>query len=130
MADLWNTETPIIDCAPDVGVPDWIESDISPSDIAAILQGGCASGAYMPAVTYHKALATMAEHGDDVLDYIDNSIGGLPPPAGASWSGMACHYLSCAVELWASSVEAEVEAALDAAEDAAAEAETAKAEVV
>jgi hypothetical protein len=123
MADLWNIETPISDCAPDVGVPSWIESDISPSDIAAILQGGCASGAYMPSVTYHKALATMAEHGDDVLDYIENALGELPkPPDSASWSGMACHYLSCAVELWASSVEAEVEAALDAADDAAAQA--------
>ena len=127
MADLWNTETPISECAPDVGVPDWIEGDISPCDIAAILQGGCASGAYMPAVTYHKALATMAAHGDDVLDYIENALGELPkPPNGASWSGMVCHYLSCAVELWASSVESEVEAALDDAEDAAAEAETAK----
>jgi len=124
MADLWNTETPVLDCAPDVGVPDWIESDISPSDIAAILQGGCASGAYMPAVTYHKALATMAEHGDDVLEYVENALGELSkPPDGASWSGMACHYLSCAVELWASAVESEVETALDAAE-----AETANAE--
>ena len=81
----------------------------------------------MPAVTYHKALATMAAHGDDVLDYIENALGELPkPPDSASWSGMACHYLSCAVELWASGVESEVEAALDDAEDAAAEAETAK----
>jgi hypothetical protein len=131
MADLWNTETPIIDCAPDVGVPDWIESDISPNDVAAIIQGGCASGAYMAAVTYHKALATMAEHGDDVLQYVEDALGELPkPPDSASWSGMACHYLSCAVELWASSVEAEVEAALDAADDAAAEAETVKAGAV
>lgn len=131
MANLWNTEKPISECAPDVGVPDWIEGDISPYDVAAIIQGGCASGAYMPAVTYHKALAAMATHGDDVLQYIEDALGELPkPPDSASWSGMACHYLSCAVKLWAYSVEAEVEAALDAAEDAAAEAETAKAEAV
>lgn len=126
MADLWNEDRPISECAPDVDVPAWIESDTSPSNIAAILQGGCASGAYMPAVTYHKALATMATHGDDVLEYIEDALGELPaPPDNSSWSGMACHYLSYAVELWASSVESEVEAALDDAE-----AETAKEEAV
>lgn len=128
MADLWNEDRPLSECAPDVDAPDWLESDISPYDIAAIIQGGCASGAYMPAVTYHKALATMAAHGDDVLQYIEDALGELPaPPDNASWSGMASHYLSCAVELWASAVESEVEAALDAAE---AEAETAKAKAV
>ena len=114
--NLWNTETPISKCAPDVVVPNWIDSDISPYDIAAIIQFGCASGAYMSAVTYDKALATMAEHGDDVLQYIEDALGELPkPPDSASWSGITCHYLSCAVELWASSVESKVVDALDAA---------------
>jgi hypothetical protein len=79
MADLWNEERPLTECAPDIDVPAWIADDISPSDIAAILQGGCARGAYMPAVTYRKALATMAEHGDDVLDYVQGAIGEAGP---------------------------------------------------
>ena len=117
MAGLWDTETPISECAPDVYVPAWISGDVSPYDIAAINQGGCASGAYMPAVTYHKALATMAAHGDDVLEYIEQTLGELtPPPAGSSWSGMACHYLSCAVELWADAVAPDVTEVLFASE--------------
>lgn len=79
--------------------PTWITQDLSPADIAAINQGGCASGAYMPAVTYYQAGQTMAEHGDDVLQFIEDHCGELPQPdKGESWSGMACFYLSCAVE--------------------------------
>lgn len=85
-----------------MSVPDWIEG-ISPYDIAAILGGGCASGAYMPAVTYHIASKVMAEHGDEVLDLLDQHYGEtLAPPTGQSWKGMACYYLSAAVELWCS----------------------------
>ena len=72
------------------------------STLRSIVQGGCGSGAYMPAVTYYKAKQTMAEHGDEVLDYIVDAYGELPAiPDDASWSGIACHYLSVAVELWA-----------------------------
>lgn len=71
------------------------------ADIQAIQQGGCASGAYMPAVTYWQAAATMAEHGDGVLDYIQENYGELPTPQNdTSWSGLAVFYLSMAVELW------------------------------
>ena len=99
----------------DIDVPAWIEQDITPQTIAAIVQGGCASGAYMPAVTYWQALETMSKHGDDVLQYVEDTYGELlPPPEGSSWSGVAVHYLSIAVELWASSVEDEVRAALAA----------------
>lgn len=105
--DLWNTQDAIANIPGlDLEVPAWIDADISPYHVAAICQSGCASGAYMPAVTYSKALATMQEHGDDVLDYIDDALGELPqPPAGTSWSGLAVFYLSTAVELWASSAE-------------------------
>ena len=109
--DLWNTETAIADIPGlDIDVPAWINSDISPRDVAAIVQGGCASGAYMPAVTYHKALATMQECGDDVLDYIESAIGELPNVTGQSWGQMACTYLSTAVELWACGIEDDLEA--------------------
>lgn len=85
------------------------------SSIRDICRGGCASGSYMPAVTYYDALRTMAEHGDEVLSYIWEQLGEHPWPAddvsSFSWSGMACHYLSLAVELWASGIEAELDEA-------------------
>jgi hypoxanthine phosphoribosyltransferase len=86
----------------EANTPEWIESGIDRDNLEAIVQGGCASGAYMPAATYYKARATMAEHGDDVLEYIDDIVdSGNSLPAGLSWSGICCHYLSMAVELWA-----------------------------
>ena len=81
--------------------PEWITSPLSPADIAAVLQGGCDSGAYMPACTYYQAGQTMSEFGDDVLDYLQSISGELPtPPQDVSWSGLACFYLSRAVELF------------------------------
>lgn len=82
-------------------VPEWIDCDIELADVFAVNQGGCTSGAYMPAVTYHLASQTMAKFGDDVLEYIENNYGEIPAPNdGESWSGLACFYLSIAVELW------------------------------
>jgi len=105
--DLWNNEKPISEIdGHNIEIPAWIDRDISTYDIASICQGGCASGAYMPAVTYHQALKTMSDHGDDVLQYIEDNLGEMPQPKkGESWAGMACFYLSCAVEIWASNAE-------------------------
>ena len=106
--NLWNDENPVTEHG--IDVPRWIDQEISPSTVAAIVQGGCASGAYMPAVTYHEAQQTMNEHGDDVLQYIQDTLGELPKPKDEeSWHGIACHYVSCAVELWASGAEAELQ---------------------
>jgi hypothetical protein len=82
--------------------PEWIDEWVTDeaSNIKAICQGGCASGAYMPAVTYCTASDVMARHGDTVLDYIDNHSEPLTVPAGESWSGIAVMFLSHAVELW------------------------------
>ena len=114
--DLWNEETPIADLDTDITIPAWIEQDITPHDVAAIYQGGCASGAYMPAVRYFDADATMAKHGDDVTQYIEDAYGELPqPPADSSWSGIAVFYLSLAVELWASMAHDTLEDISDAA---------------
>jgi hypothetical protein len=100
-----------------IDVPSWIDEDVSLNDIDAIYDGGCASGAYMPAVVYWQARETMAAHGDDVLVYIEDVYGDLPPvPRGESWSGIAVHYLSIAVELWAGSVRDEARAAFTAAQ--------------
>ena len=81
--------------------PNWITQALSPCDIAAINQGGCASGAYMPAVTYYDAAQVMAQHGDDVLQYIEDIDGEIPQPVeGCSYNAIAVGYLSCAVELF------------------------------
>ena len=111
--DTWTEDT-LKDL--DIYVPAWIDQDIDASTVTAIDQGGCASGAYMPAVTYHQARETMNEHGDDVLEYIDGAYGEVPsPPAGESWAGMAIFYLSVAVELWATGALQEIEEALEGA---------------
>ena len=105
---MWECVDPVTDF--DIEVPAWIDQDISPYDVAAIVQGGCDSGAYMPAVTYHEARETMNEHGDAVLQFIEDSYGELPqPPADTSWAGRACFFMSVAVELWALAAESELE---------------------
>ena len=108
---LWdniNMYEPVADLI-EGDVPAWIDQGITPCDVAAICQGGCASGAYMPAVTYWQARETMSEHGDDVLQFIEDVRGELTSvPEGKSWSGIAVHFLSDAVELWASWIESEL----------------------
>ena len=111
MSNLWNNDNPVADLG--IDVPAWIEQDITPADVAAIIHSGCASGAYMPAVAYHQAEETMGEHGNDVLEFIEQQCGELPEiPRGESWTGIAVFFLSCAVELWAQSVKGEIEAVL------------------
>ena len=86
--------------------PEWIE-ELSPSDIAAINQGGCDSGAYMPAVTYSTAVETMAKYGDEIMQYLawNDYFEPPTPPSDASWSQRCCFFLSAAVELWCRSHE-------------------------
>jgi hypothetical protein len=92
-----------------VKVPQWIEQNITIYDVESICEGGCSSGAYMPAVTYHEANRTMAAFGDEVLEYLDDSFGELPEiPSSSSWSGIAVFFLSAAVEIWANSVRDEI----------------------
>ena len=107
--DIWNDDEPVTRHG--VEVPAWIEQDISPYDIVAICQGGCSSGAYMPAVTYSNAVKVMSEHGDDVMEIIYNIYDELPIDGNTDilWSGLAVHFLSIAVELWASDAMLELE---------------------
>jgi len=110
--DLWDLDQPITsyESLEHLNVPAWMNQDVSPLDVASIQQGGCASGAYMPAVTYYHAVKTMTEHGDDVLDYITDRYGSLPAIKDEeSWSGIAVFYLSIAVELWASEIAEQIE---------------------
>jgi hypothetical protein len=110
-AQMWNDWDPVKSLKrprliyQSVTVPPWINFDISPATIAAIVQGGCESGAYMPAVTYCDALDTMSKHGDQVFDYLADHLTGkllvMEDLENMSWSGLACRFLSHAVELWA-----------------------------
>jgi hypothetical protein len=101
-----------------IEIPEWIDKDyVSKEELETqdedticllkeIATNGCASGVYMPAVTYHTAIKTMNKHGDTVFEYLKESQGEIPEPpedARTSWSHMACYYLSMAVELWSMS---------------------------
>ena len=67
--------------------PDWIEKELTQNQLEGIHYGGCAGYAYEPAVVYHRAMKTMAVHGDDVLEFIEEHLGGLPEvPERTSWS--------------------------------------------
>jgi hypothetical protein len=122
---LWEHDEPIAELHHDdhdtPDVPDWIDQDITPNDVAAIVQGGCASGAYMSAVTYRQALETMNEHGDDVMQYIEDS--GIAEAmdveniVSESWSGIAVYFLSVAVETWAQTIEGELVDLLEAIQE-------------
>ena len=120
MADLWEYDDVTLE---DLGInlPEWItDTNLTPADVAAINQGGCASGAYMEAVAYSDAQQTMADYGDAVLTFIEEALGEIPElsTCDISWSGMACFYLSIAVELWCSSIEYEVNELLTEREEA------------
>ncbi|KKN78966.1 hypothetical protein LCGC14_0344420 [marine sediment metagenome] len=112
MSTLWDNEE--IEVSNHLDVPYWVEQDITAGTVAAVIQGGCASGAYMPAVTYYDAGNTMGEYGDDVLDYI-HDVGFVLEfdSSEDSWLGFACKALSMAVELWAYSIEDELTDAIE-----------------
>ena len=104
---LWDYEEKQVSDYLDV--PEWIEGDITCLDVAAVCQGGCASRAYMPAVTYWQALKTMNEHSDKIEKYLDE----IAPDIWGNvtydhWAGIACVVVSYAVELWCSSIEEEL----------------------
>ena len=85
---------------------------LTPAAVAAINQGGCDSGAFMPAVTYWSAKAAMNSWGDEILAYIEDRLGDVPAPDDknrSSWGTLACFYVSVAVELWASDTLAALE---------------------
>lgn len=106
-----NTEIKLADLG--IEVPVWIEQDIDAVTVESIVQGGCDSGAYMPAVRYYDALQTMSKHGDEVTEYVLDHYGELPDLSDKTWSEMAVTILSFAVELWAADVKHEVEERLE-----------------
>lgn len=110
--ELWDNDSYVTDNG--IDVPQWINQDITCADVAAIAQGGCESGAWMEAVTYHKANDIMSQHGDEVLEYLETMFGELPSVTGESWSGIAVRFLSAAVDLWATIAADELEEMEDA----------------
>ena len=89
----------------EVDTPAWIDGPLTGQEIADIQCGGCASGAYMPAVLYADARDTMFDHGDEVVEFIRSVLGDLPVQCDGSWSQYCCNLLSTAVELWATQYE-------------------------
>ena len=87
-------------------VPVWIVPDIDFYQVRSIQEGGCASGAYMPAVTYYEAAETMAEYGEQVTDFLADAWGEPIEfdPAEDGWAGFAVRVVSLAVELWAGAI--------------------------
>lgn len=104
-----------------VTVPAWIDQGITVSDAIAIVEGGCESGAYMPAVTYHKALATLLAHEGEILDSIEDMSDAPPVEAAAegceSIQTLAVRLVSAAVERWAVDAVDQVADALDDDDD-------------
>lgn len=121
MTNLYDYDEPInayaVDHVSFPAVPPWVDCDITPATVAAILEGGCDSGAYMPAVTSCDALATMAEYGDEVFYHLESwgELDSSPPLE--SWSQLACHFVSRAVETWAAEIEVELREALEEMEE-------------
>lgn len=103
--DAWNDHREVAD------QPQWLlQQPLTYSDCKAIEQGGCASGAYMPAVTYYTATQTMAEYGDAITEYVQDMLGDdAAPKPGLAWSHQAVWWFSCAVELFASAALADLE---------------------
>lgn len=83
----------------EINVPRWIEQDIDADTVRDIAAHGCDSGVYMPAVAYWQALATMAEHGDEVTNYLEGHE--LAQIGDRSWSAYCSYVLATAVEMWA-----------------------------
>jgi uncharacterized protein YggL (DUF469 family) len=72
------------------------------SELQAIQEGGCASGAYMPAVTYHTANKCMTDHSDEVETLlVQHGVEAFTfNPETDSWYCFASKLVSAAVELW------------------------------
>ena len=98
-------------------LPTWLApSGITCDQVAAIYQGGCESGAYMPAVRYYDALRTMDAHGDDVLQYLEDYDSDILPRLvrpGMSWAGIAVAFVATATDIWAFGIADELADALE-----------------
>lgn len=88
--------------------PAWCGDIDTWEEVQAIQRGGCASGAYMPAVTYRTAVERMTEHDSAVMNYLDDmgvDLGSVNEHP--SFAAIAVRLLSTAVECWADSLDLE-----------------------
>lgn len=67
----------------------------------------------MPAVSHAEAVATMAEHGQAVVDYVQDAFGSASNNPAGSWYDICEWWLTTAVELWASCISHDVVNALE-----------------
>jgi hypothetical protein len=123
---LWRHEIELKELG--IDVPEWIRPDIDTRELGAILQGGCASGAYMPAVTWTEAVRTMGRDGVQVVDYVQDNLGTATAAPAGRWHDICSWWLVQAVELWCSSVQYDAVEALKWREARAADAESASLE--
>lgn len=94
-----------------IEVPVWIEQGILLTTIDQIAEKGCDSGAYMPAVAGAEARETMAEWGDSVIGFLEET--GLHDdlevrPVELGWREACCKILATAVDTWAGQVAADL----------------------
>ena len=113
-----------LDRADKVDFPLWIDADHfdTMEDLRSVFEYGCSSGVYMPAVEYRTAMATMAEHGQDITDFLSDMYGDdMPEGAPMDWARLCVDLLSMAVEAWCgqqyNSLQEELEYMLEENED-------------
>ena len=98
IVEEWNNQPDFLEV---MGVIESVE------ELASIIEGGCESGAYMPAVTYDTALECMTKHYDSIEEQISLTQGDEAKftfnPASDSFAGFCVQLCSFAVESWAQS---------------------------
>ena len=95
---LYSVDRPVSDYG--IEPPGWISEPISTLDVAAILEGGCQSGTYPPAVEYRQALETMNVYGDEIIGFLCNNMWEVPRFEVTSWPRAAVKILSTGIEMW------------------------------
>ena len=79
---------------------------LSGTDIAAVIQGGCASGAWMPAVTYWQSAEILQKYEDEILELLAHAGVDMAMLISAeqdnreSYRDLGCKLVSAAVEIW------------------------------
>ena len=103
---LYSVDRPVSDYG--IEPPHWISETISTLDVAAIIEWGCASGTYPPAVSYTQSLETMRRYGDEIFEFIKDNRWDVPRFEITSWKTGAVKIVSTAVELWCDNVAGEL----------------------
>ena len=103
---LYSVDRPVSDYG--IEPPGWISETISTLDIGTIIEGGCQSGTYPPAVEYRQALETMNVYGDEIFEFLKDNQWELPCFEILSWKAGAVKIVSVAIETWCGNVADEL----------------------